>query len=357
LQVDIMGNLILELEASATSMGTSGSRAVNIVTAELAPVVNGTMVLYSASYPGPGFTGTYDWNGTLKLEPDPFKRLEEMYQSIKAGASASSSDSASVGARKASRLLHGEQDSSQAEAVDAESRACASSDYPLQSGCNGGSSLQARHSSSSASELADVSSLSSSGNRRLQEVNDVLDAPVQGRITVREWYLKGSAQQGVSESAAFDPLITVAGGPICAQTGTCNITSEEDAKRAGFRLGLALFISIGVGAVAAAGLCIFAVVAGVKRRQRRERARREATQAAAAVAAAVGGAAGARSAVAAGDGALSSAVLPWSGSGAIESRRGSLELARGRRHAAGEGCKKRHILSSNGGGLWHEAST
>ena len=101
-QVDILGTLLLVLQATYTPPRKDSSRAPSESTAEMAPRVNGTMVLYSAAYPGPGFTGTYDWNGTLKLEPDPFKRLREMNKALEVAAGGSSSSS---GVRKVQRLL------------------------------------------------------------------------------------------------------------------------------------------------------------------------------------------------------------------------------------------------------------
>lgn len=39
----------------------------------LKPGVWGYLTLYSSVYPGPGFSGKYDWAGELELSPDPFQ--------------------------------------------------------------------------------------------------------------------------------------------------------------------------------------------------------------------------------------------------------------------------------------------
>ena len=348
-----MGELLLQLEASSTSVSNSGSRAFKQVTTEMEPLVNGTMVLYSAAYPGPGFTGTYDWNGTLKLEPDPFKRLREMYEALEAMADNSSS-SVSSGVRKASRMLHEEQDGEENNGREKGNDGC-HSEYPFGASCEGDVGSHAASSSRSGGTSTDIGRVtSSSSRRRLQVASDFIDAPVQGRITVREWYLKSSTtQQGVSEvAAASDPLITVAGGPACLQTGTCESpmlqTLDTDTKKKAFKMSLTTLIGVGIGAVVAAGLCIIVAVGGIRRSRQRERARQRAAQAAAgAIAAAGTGAAGTADHE---DGTLSSAILPWSGSGAIASHRGSLELARGANTPAGEACRNRHTLSLHGGG-------
>jgi hypothetical protein len=35
--------------------------------------VSGFLTMLSSIYPGPGFSGTYDWTGDLQLSPDPFQ--------------------------------------------------------------------------------------------------------------------------------------------------------------------------------------------------------------------------------------------------------------------------------------------
>jgi hypothetical protein len=51
----------------------------------LEPAVSGVLTLYSAWYPGPGFTGTYDWDGDLDMDPNPFHLLG--FAGINAGSS------------------------------------------------------------------------------------------------------------------------------------------------------------------------------------------------------------------------------------------------------------------------------
>lgn len=49
------------------------SAAMQVSRDTVEPAVSGTLTLYSAWYPGPGFTGTYDWDGALDMDPNPFR--------------------------------------------------------------------------------------------------------------------------------------------------------------------------------------------------------------------------------------------------------------------------------------------
>ena len=116
-----------------------------------------------------------------------------------------------------------------------------------------------------------------------------------------------------------------------------------------FKASLGL-ISMGILAELALGCCIIVALAAARRRKRKEKRKRQ--QLAAAVSGlevAKGKGAGEKQ-----DAVLISAVLPWSGCGAVESQRCSLELADRRgKPAAGETCRKRRTISSHGGGGRH----
>ena len=79
-----------------------------------------------------------------------------------------------------------------------------------------------------------ISSSSSSHARQLEEASDFISAPVQGRITVREWYYPMTTSlQGVPEGLPMDdPSVTVTGTPACELNGTCsNSSPAADARK------------------------------------------------------------------------------------------------------------------------------
>ena len=78
---------------------TDNSSANKTLSAELSPMINGTLTLYSSVYPGPGFTGTYDWDGMLTLDPDPYAQLQALMAAAAGGGDGGNSSS-SLGQRK-----------------------------------------------------------------------------------------------------------------------------------------------------------------------------------------------------------------------------------------------------------------
>eukprot|EP00775_Hariotina_reticulata_P005926 gene5926-6166_t len=54
----------------------------------LKPGVWGYLTLYSSAYPGPGFSGKYDWAGELELSPDPFQEWTDATSLLVANSTA-----------------------------------------------------------------------------------------------------------------------------------------------------------------------------------------------------------------------------------------------------------------------------
>jgi len=54
----------------------------------LKPGVWGYLTLYSSVYPGPGFSGKYDWAGELELSPDPFQEWTDATSLLVANSTA-----------------------------------------------------------------------------------------------------------------------------------------------------------------------------------------------------------------------------------------------------------------------------
>lgn len=80
--LDVAGELIMTRIATNSSSSSSGSSISDV----MKPSVDGTLTLFSKAYPGPGFSGHYNWSGSLLMAPDPFREW-----GLSAGAAASPS--------------------------------------------------------------------------------------------------------------------------------------------------------------------------------------------------------------------------------------------------------------------------
>ncbi|KAF6257103.1 hypothetical protein COO60DRAFT_1461341 [Scenedesmus sp. NREL 46B-D3] len=81
--VAIKGVFVLTREESVNNVTT------NIQT--LRPRVSGYLKLWSKAYPGPGFSGRYDWSGELELAPDPFTEWQDAASLLVTDSSSNSS--------------------------------------------------------------------------------------------------------------------------------------------------------------------------------------------------------------------------------------------------------------------------
>ncbi|WIA18832.1 hypothetical protein OEZ85_003511 [Tetradesmus obliquus] len=90
-QVSIRGVFVLTREESVNNVTTS------IQT--LRPRVSGYLNLWSKAYPGPGFSGRYDWSGELELSPDPFTEWQDAAELLHTNSSSSNSTNPPAGTR------------------------------------------------------------------------------------------------------------------------------------------------------------------------------------------------------------------------------------------------------------------
>ena len=94
--------------ATSSNATTITSSYNKTLTADLNPTVDGMLTLYSAVYPGPGFTGLYDWDGNLTLDPDPYRELKALMAAAEAeGADMTNNSSSSGGGHKRMLLEDG----------------------------------------------------------------------------------------------------------------------------------------------------------------------------------------------------------------------------------------------------------
>eukprot|EP00878_Enallax_costatus_P011250 GHUV01011747.1.p1 GENE.GHUV01011747.1~~GHUV01011747.1.p1 ORF type:complete len:643 (+),score=209.73 GHUV01011747.1:485-2413(+) len=61
--LQVNGTLLMTRVSSSADVNTSNS---------MSPTVSGDLTLLSKTYPGPGFSGKYNWTGVLLMSPDPF---------------------------------------------------------------------------------------------------------------------------------------------------------------------------------------------------------------------------------------------------------------------------------------------
>ena len=95
--------------SSSSSAGSSEAIATSTSTTTLTPTVDGNLTLYSKLYPGPGFTGYYQWSGTLFMNPDPFTTLNltAVAAAAAGGVTAATRRLTASAAAAADRLLNG----------------------------------------------------------------------------------------------------------------------------------------------------------------------------------------------------------------------------------------------------------
>lgn len=154
----------------------------------LEPAVSGVLTLYSAWYPGPGVSGTYDWDGILDMVPNPFQLWG--FAGISTGSSHSGTSH-----RRCLRLV----DANQEPADHAEA-------------LRGGSQL-----SCSATACLKVGQ---QPGRRLLAADKL---PVQGRVSVRE----SQIEDPLAPSSGTSPSTSGSSGTSGLTPGSTTAIDDE----------------------------------------------------------------------------------------------------------------------------------
>eukprot|EP00879_Flechtneria_rotunda_P018722 GHRR01019647.1.p1 GENE.GHRR01019647.1~~GHRR01019647.1.p1 ORF type:complete len:652 (+),score=259.44 GHRR01019647.1:1236-3191(+) len=157
------------LEVGGTVQMTRFVTASTLITSTMSPTVNGTLNLWSKVYPGPGFSGNYNWTGNLLMTPDPFAEW---------GITPANVSAANARRRDLLSGFQQEQDAATTTAETARTQADSSSQ-------SYGSTSSSSAASGGSMRNCSMTSSSSQGKSVLAD-NTSAQLPVTGRVSVAE---------------------------------------------------------------------------------------------------------------------------------------------------------------------------